>query len=147
MLGAFFNTGISALSLFLYVFSFSSPIYLRALKSTCPISARNAGVMERYFEAMVHTRLLNTIARLDYTAANSPENIKLLGEAASTIEVGASTAFCVRDPAEEHWYRFSTSLHHHRRCSKGLYERFGRGVSSYPASQNYQPSQYGSYRY
>lgn len=44
---------------------------------------------------MVHSRLLQTIARLDLTAATNPETQRLLSEASRTIHVGSDTAFTI----------------------------------------------------
>ena len=59
---------------------------------------------------MVHTRLLNTIAGLDYTAANSPETTKLLVDAAATIQSGALLRYnTVRPPLTPPWARSTGS--------------------------------------
>ena len=59
------------------------------------ISARNTGILERKFGAMLTSRLLGVMAQLDYPAATDPKNDKLISEAARTVKTGSDRAFNV----------------------------------------------------
>lgn len=60
-----------------------------------PHSAKNTGILERKFGAMLTSRLLGVMANLDYPAATDPINNKLIQEASRSVQSGTDRAFTV----------------------------------------------------
>lgn len=58
-------------------------------------SAKNTGIIERKFAAMLTSRLLGVMAKLDYPAATDPMNNKMMSEASRTVQAGSDRAFTV----------------------------------------------------
>lgn len=61
----------------------------------CLRSARNAGILERYFESMVTSRLLKAYSALDYQAVTSSETNRIFMTAARTINSSNDQAFTI----------------------------------------------------
>lgn len=58
-------------------------------------SVKNTGILQRKFGAMLTSRLLGVLAKLDYPAATDPMNNKLIHEAAENARAGSDKAFTV----------------------------------------------------
>lgn len=50
--------------------------------------ATNAGILERYFETMILSRLMAAWAKLDHLAASSPETKRIFSEARDATRAG-----------------------------------------------------------